>query len=49
MTESKPVLLPTQINESRDELLGQGMATLFGKPADGGDGDLLSEEPYYLS
>ena len=35
VTESKLVLLATGwVNKSRDELMGQGITTLFGKPAD---------------
>ena len=39
VTESKLVLLAArQANKLRGESLGQGMVTLFGKPADQGDG-----------
>ena len=35
VTESKLIILATQqANKSRDELLGQGIETLFRKPAD---------------
>ena len=40
--ESKLMLLaPRQANTWRDESLGQGIATLFGKPVDQEDGKLL--------
>lgn len=49
VTESKLKLLATQqTSKSRDELLGQGLVTLFGKPADREDGGLLSQEPSCL-
>ena len=42
VSESKLTLLTTQqANKSRDELLAQGIATLFGKPAHGEDGGLV--------
>ena len=42
VTEPKLVLLTTQhAKNSRDKLLGQGIATLFGKPADREDGGLV--------
>ena len=35
VTESKLLLFAAQqVNKSRNKLLGQGIATLFGKPAD---------------
>lgn len=38
-TQFKPVLLPTQqANKTTDELLAQGIETLFGKRADQEDG-----------
>ena len=41
--ESKSVLLATrQASESGDKLLGKGVGTLFGKPADQGDSGLVS-------
>ena len=44
VTESKLLLLATrQANKLRDELLGQGIATLFRKPADWEDGGLVSQ------
>ena len=44
MTESKLALLATQqADKSRDNLLGEGIATLFRKPADRKDGGLLSQ------
>ena len=44
VAESKLKLLaPGQADKSRDELLGQGIATLFRKPADGEDGGLMSQ------
>ena len=43
VTESKLILLTTQqANKSRDEVLGQGIVTLFRKPADWEDGGLVS-------
>ena len=44
VTESK-LILPTarQANKSRDKLLGQGIVTLFGKPADRDNGGLVSQ------
>lgn len=40
ITRSKRVLLTAQqTSKSRDGVLGQGIATLFGKPADGEDAD----------
>ena len=40
--KSKLVLLTErQANKSRDEVLGQGIATLFGKPVDCEDGGLV--------
>ena len=43
VTESKLVLLPRQDSKLRDKLLGQGIATLFRKPADRKNGGLLSQ------
>ena len=44
VTESKLILLAIpQANKSRDELFGQGIVTLFGKPADQEDGGLVSQ------
>ena len=44
VTESKLVLLAARrANKLRDELLGQGIETLFGKPADREDGGLMSQ------
>ena len=44
LTESKLILLaPCLANKSRDKLLGQGIATLFRKPADQEDGGLASQ------
>ena len=41
--EPKLILLAAhQVNKSRDEWLGQGIVTLFGKPADREDGGLGS-------
>ena len=37
------LLTAQQANKSRDELLGQGIVTLFGKPADKEDGGLVSQ------
>ena len=46
--ESKIVLLiAKQANKSRDKLLGQGIVTLFGKPADGEDSGLLSQRTVF--
>ena len=43
VTVSKLLLLPTQRDSKlRDEALGQGIATLFRKPADREDGGLVS-------
>ena len=44
VTESKLVLLTAgQANKSRGEVLGQGIATLFGKTTDQEDGGLVSQ------
>ena len=44
VTRSRFVLLTArQANKSRGELLGQGIATLFGKPANQEDGGLMSQ------
>ena len=44
ITKSKVVLLATQqVNKSRDALLGQGIVTLFRKPANREDGGLVSQ------
>lgn len=44
VTESKLVLLTAgQTNQLRDEVLGQGMAALFGQPADREDSGLVSQ------
>ena len=44
VTESKLVLLATgHANKLRDEVLGQRIVTLFGKPADREDGGLVSQ------
>ena len=49
VTESKLALLATrQASRSREELLGQGIANLSGKPADRGDGGLLSQRTILL-
>ena len=49
-TESKLMLFATwQGSKSRDELLGEGMVTLFGKPADWEDGGLASQRAIPLS
>ena len=43
-TEFKPVLLPTQkAKKTTNELLGQGIETLFGKWAGQEDGGLTSQ------
>ena len=43
VTESKLLLLATwQANKPGDEVLGKGIVTLFGKPADQEDGRLTS-------
>ena len=48
VTESKLVLLAArQANKSRDELLGQGIETSFGKPADWEDGGLVSQRAIF--
>ena len=48
VTESKLELLTTQqANKSRDELLGQVISTLFGKPADREDGGLVSQRTIF--
>ena len=50
ITKSKFLLLTArQVNKSRGELLGQGIATLFGKPANQEDGGLIPKEPSCLS
>ena len=42
--ESKfELLAPRQADKSRDKLLGQGIVTLFGKPANQEDGGLMSQ------
>ena len=42
--ESKfELLAPRQADKSRDKLLGQGIVTLFGKPADQENGGLMSQ------
>ena len=44
VTESKLVLLTApQANQLKDEVLGQKIVTLFGKPTDGEDGGLMSQ------
>ena len=44
VTESKLIRLATlQANKPRDKLLGQGIVTLFGKPADREDSELVSQ------
>lgn len=44
VTESKVILLAAQQpNKSRNNLLGQGIATLFGKLADQEDDELASQ------
>ena len=44
VTESELVLLiARQANKSRDKVLEQGIATLFGKPTDLDDGGLVSQ------
>ena len=49
VTESKLIQLAAlQANKPRDELLGQGIATLFGKPADGEDSELVSQRTSLL-
>ena len=48
VTESKFILLTAQqANKSRDELVEQGLVTLFGKPADK-DGGLVSQRTILL-
>ena len=48
VTKSKFVLLSAQQgNKSRDEVLGQGRTTLFGKAADGEDGGLVSQRTIF--
>ena len=48
VTKSKLILLPSQqANKSRDKVLGQGIATLFGKPADWEDGRLVSQRTIF--
>ena len=48
VTEPKFALLATwQANKSGDELLGQGITTLIGKPADQEDGRLVPQK-YHL-
>ena len=48
VTKSKLVLLATrQTNKSRGEVLGQGIVTLFGKPADQEDGGLVSQRTIF--
>ena len=43
VTESELILLATrQANKSRDELVGQGIMTLFGRQADQEDDELVS-------
>ena len=37
------LLTAQQANKLRDEVLGQGIVTLFGKPADQEDGRLVSQ------
>ena len=49
VTKSKLVLLTEwQDNQLRDELLGQRTETLFGKPADGEDGELVFQRTIFL-
>ena len=44
VTKPKLVLLATpEANKLQDELLGQGIVTLFGKSADQEDGGLVSQ------
>ena len=46
VTKSKLARLTTgQANKPRDIVLGQGKATLFGKPADREDGGLVFQRP----
>ena len=40
-------LAESQANKLRNELLGQGIATLFRKPADGEDGGLVSQRTIF--
>ena len=48
VTESKLIQLATrQASKSRDELLGPGIVTLFGKPADREDGGLVSQRTIF--
>lgn len=48
ITRSKCVLLTAQqTSKSRDGVLGQGIATLFGKPADGEDDGLVSQRTIF--
>ena len=50
VTVSKLILLATQHDSKlRDEARGQGIATLFRKPADKEDGDSCPKEPSSLS
>ena len=49
ITKSKIVLLTiSQANKSREEVLGQGIVTLFRKPEDKEDGRLLSQSTILL-
>ena len=48
ITRSKCVLLTAQqTSKSRDGVLGQGIVTLFGKPADGEDDGLVSQRTVF--
>lgn len=48
VTESKLLLLATrQANKLRDKVLGQGIRTLFAKPADREDSGLLSQRTVF--
>ena len=42
------LLTTQQANKSRDQLLAQGIATLFGKPADWKDGGQVSQSTIFL-
>ena len=45
VTKSKLIRLATkQANKLRDNLLGQGIVTLFGKPGEREDGELVSQK-----
>ena len=49
VTESKLALLAAQqANKSRDEVLGQGILILFGKPTDREDGELVPQRTILL-